>query len=239
MHSSNSSEIIGPITCRSRISQATLLRQILLIQMGYKGSGCPGEKEMTRDWSITKMKLWLAVLIASIAMQNASGQVFYVSRTEVFDNHNSNYLITHASVLLPPDRLLSEKNILAYVKEMKATGLYPHIDWKLVRTKDADTAVLRIYPRYAADYENLRVAEFVLRGFPSTNKEKFLAFLKKEGLPIGSKLIAFSYSEIVDKIQKAIQNSSNPDPFNGTGEQPWVVLRNIKGKGVRIIISPA
>ena len=185
------------------------------------------------------MRILFLIIVIGALTEVLVAQSFYVEKVEVFDNFNSSYLLLNANVLIPPDKAVGMREIEAYFQEIKASSLFLDIKWSLSNTQEKDVYVLKITPVYRTDYCKVRIDDIVLEGLSYTNNQKFFEALKKEGIEIGSKFTNNSFSRLVDKIHDAVNNSQVRDNSKKINEGSWVIVREGKLGGVKIIVSPS
>jgi hypothetical protein len=164
-------------------------------------------------------------------------QCFYVDKIIVYTRYDSQYLIRRQNAIVPPGKLLGQKDVDCLGNELRRTGLFASLQIRLLR-RTADTRTIEVTAKYRPDFRTLLIGEIVLKDLPEVNEILFLRLLADNGIKIGDRLMDHYFVSLEEKIAYCMRRSLPADRQTEYGGVPWITFEVTATRTVRIIVTP-
>jgi hypothetical protein len=185
------------------------------------------------------MLVLLPYAISNPSNSYAQGPKFYVKRVEVLSEHDPTYVHRFSHAILPPDKLVDERDIACLTDEIRSTDLYSQVNTRLVRkAPDVRILVLTLIDKPGVDAYVIGGIELG-GGLSEVNEARFQAELKSRDVLTRTRLFAHSMVSIEESIGAALRKSLPVDVARQAEGLPWLKIRPTGGAGVKIIVSDA
>jgi outer membrane protein assembly factor BamA len=179
----------------------------------------------------------LLILLFVFPLSQQSKSDFYVERVEVDTEYDARYVRDVTVAIMPPDRLVSERDVTCVIDELKASGIFSSVEVKILLTKDKDIRRLFIAAKLHSQIESFVINDFVVNGISEVDEEKFRAKLIEYGLNKGDLFWKFPYGELKRKITKAINEAKSKNATQDDEIIPWIAIKADGVEKVRIVVS--
>ena len=181
-----------------------------------------------------KPLLTFALLIAST--QSVS-PTFYVERTYVVSKYNASYILSYANQIIPPNKLVSKRDVDCLVGELNASGIFGEIKTELIQT-EADAGRLTITAGDEPNAKRLSIDEIALEGLPEIDMAKLQAKLRHKGVKPGISVTKYDYRALEKKVSNALRESLPKSIVNEYMGSAWLAFRPAGERKMKLIVSP-
>ena len=177
----------------------------------------------------------LLSLAALLLLWQSPPTGFYVEQTYVLGERFNGYVHAYANRIMPPDKMVGDREIACLLREMKASGIFTNVRTEVVQT-GADTRQLTIIldERKA---RGLMIAAIVLERLPEIDVGVFQAKLRYHGIKPGMPLSKYHYGALAERVNGAMLDSLPQSMDKDEMGIFWFTFRPA-GKGrVKLIVS--
>jgi hypothetical protein len=170
-------------------------------------------------------------------MQSDS-KTFYVEIVDVSAKYNATYILRYSHAIVPPDKLVTERDVSCLVSELKASGLFTDVQAKLMQ-KSRNTSKLLLTTTNQYQIKRFVISEITLDELPEVDNAKFQTKLNEKGIKPGTPLLKFYYETLEEKINEALREALPPNLVKDNMGSAWITIRPAGKRKVRLIVSPS
>ena len=182
-----------------------------------------------------RMSLCALLLIPSV---QSDSQRFYVDKVVVYGGYDANYIFRSENVILPPDKLVTESDIVCFLNELKGSGLLRDLRIKMLQ-RTPDTRTLVLTPLYQREIRSFVISDIVLDGLPEIDEAKFRERLNERGLKPGIPLLKYYFAGLEERINQSLREALPHDLVNQYQGSPWISIRPAGARKLKLIVSPS
>ncbi|MBI4747332.1 MAG: hypothetical protein HY774_02520 [Acidobacteria bacterium] len=152
------------------------------------------------------LRLFLCLILCCNPLQSEHPASFYI-KVEANTEYHSRYIFSRTDII-PEDKLFPEGQTSApiecLVEELKAAGIYDHVEAELQFTDEEKVRILLLDTALRQDIEEVTISRVQVVGFPEIDTSIFQKVLLKKGVKPNLPFFRFSFNQLEEKVRRAL-----------------------------------
>lgn len=187
------------------------------------------------------LRLFLCLILCCHPLQSEQPSSFYI-KVEANTEYHSRYIFSRVSDIVPEDKLFTEDQtsvpIECLVEELKAAGIYDHVEAELQFTDEEKERILLLDTELRKDIQEVTISRVQVVGFPEIEASIFQRVLLKKGVKPNLPFFQISFHKLEEKVGRALIAAYPKNKLEAGEDKGYLLSFRPDGdKSVMLVVS--
>ncbi len=178
----------------------------------------------------------LAILLGFSLKVSQHTTTFYVESVSVYSKYDSNYALTVARMIVPPDREVSMTDVRCLESQLRRSGLFDVVRAEIQITGE-NRRRITLYCVARRELRGFVIGRIETVGFKELDTTKLMKALSARGVRVGIPLYEFPYDPLSEKVDEAINEALSDGNTSTSNKWAWISFAPGGKRRVNLVIS--